>query len=158
MTADSTRASTRTVRVIRATPEELYRAFLDPEALVAWLPPAGMSGRIHAFDARPGGGYEMSLFYPPDERHFRGKTAEREDRVAVRFLELTPPRRIVEAVQFVSDDPAYGGTMTLTVTLEPVADGTAVALAFDDLPPGVRPEDNDAGARASLEQLARRFE
>lgn len=158
MTADSTRASTRTVRVIRATPEELYRAFLDPEALVAWLPPAGMSGRIHAFDARPGGGYEMSLFYPPDERHFRGKTAEREDRVAVRFLELTPPRRIVEAVRFVSDDPAYGGTMTLTVTLEPVADGTAVALAFDDLPPGVRPEDNDAGARASLEQLARRFE
>lgn len=158
MTADSTRASTRTVRVIRATPEELYRAFLDPEALVAWLPPAGMSGRIHAFDARPGGGYEMSLFYPPDERRFRGKTAEREDRVAVRFLELTPPRRIVEAVRFVSDDPAYGGTMTLTVTLEPVADGTAVALAFDDLPPGVRPEDNDAGARASLEQLARRFE
>lgn len=158
MTADSTRASTRTVRVIRATPEELYRAFLDPEALVAWLPPAGMSGRIHAFDARPGGGYEMSLFYPPDERHFRGKTAEREDRVAVRFLELTPPHRIVEAVRFVSDDPAYGGTMTLTVTLEPVADGTAVALAFDDLPPGVRPEDNDAGARASLEQLARRFE
>ena len=158
MTADSTRASTRTVRVIRATPEELYRAFLDPEALVAWLPPAGMSGRIHAFDARPGGGYEMSLFYPPDERHFRGKTAEREDRVAVRFLELTPPHRIVEAVRFVSDDPAYGGTMTLTVTLEPVADGTAVALAFDDLPLGVRPEDNDAGARASLEQLARRFE
>jgi uncharacterized protein YndB with AHSA1/START domain len=158
MTADSTRAATRTVRVIRATPEELYRAFLDPEALVAWLPPAGMSGRIHAFDARPGGGYEMSLFYPADERHFRGKTAEREDRVAVRFLELTPPGRIVEAVRFVSDDPAYGGTMTLTVTLEPVADGTAVTLAFDDLPPGVRPEDNDAGARASLEQLARRFE
>ena len=158
MTADSTRAATRTVRVIRATPEELYRAFLDPEALVAWLPPAGMSGRIHAFDARPGGGYEMSLFYPADERHFRGKTAEREDRVAVRFLELTPPSRIVEAVRFVSDDPAYGGTMTLTVTLEPVAGGSAVTLAFDDLPPGVRPEDNDAGARASLEQLARRFE
>jgi len=158
MTADSTRASTRTVRVIRATPEELYRAFLDPEALVAWLPPAGMSGRIHAFDARPGGGYEMSLFYPPDERRFRGKTAEREDRVAVRFLELTPPRRIVEAVRFVSDDAAYGGTMTLTVTIEPVVGGSAVALAFDDLPPGVRPEDNDAGARASLEQLAHRFE
>ena len=138
-----TLSTTRTTRVIRATPEELYGAFLDPAALVAWLPPAGMTGRMHTCDARVGGGYEMSLYYPPDERSFRGKTSDREDRVAVRFVELAPPRRIVEAVRFVSDDPAYGGEMTLT---------------FDDLPPGLRPEDNDAGARASLEQLARRFE
>ena len=158
MTAERTRASTRTARVIGATPEEVYGAFVDPAALVAWLPPAGMTGELHAFDARVGGGYEMSLFYPPGEGHFRGKTAEGEDRVRVRFVELTPPHRIVEAVRFVSDDPAYGGEMTLTVTFEPVAAGTDVTLAFDALPPGLRPEDNDAGARASLEQLARRFE
>ena len=153
-----TPSTTRTTRVIRATPEALYRAFVEPDALLAWLPPGGMTGRMHTFDARVGGGYEMSLYYPPDERSFRGKTSEREDRVAVRFVELAPPRRIVEAVRFVSDDPAYGGEMTLTVSLDPTAEGTAVTLTFDDLPPGLRPEDNDAGARLSLEQLARRFE
>lgn len=153
--------STRTTRVIRASPEAIYAAFVDPAALVAWLPPAGMTGRLHSFDARVGGGYEMSLYYPPDERHFRGKTAEREDRVVVRFVELAPPRRIVEAVRFVSEDAAFGGEMTLTVTIEPDAEGiggVAVTLAFDGLPPGLRPEDNDAGARLSLAQLARRVE
>lgn len=152
--------STRTTRVIRATPETLYEAFVDPTTLMQWLPPAEMDSRLHTFDARVGGGYEMSLYYPPDEHHFRGKTSEREDRVAVRFVELTPPRRLVQAVRFVSDDPAYGGEMTETVTIEPAADGsgTAVTLVFDNLPPGLRPEDNDAGARMSLDQLARRVE
>jgi uncharacterized protein YndB with AHSA1/START domain len=150
--------SSRTTRVIDATPEDLYSAFLDEAALVGWLPPAGMSGRMHVFDPRVGGGYEMSLFYPAEERRFRGKTADLEDRVRVRFVTLEAPRRIVEAVTFVSDDPAYGGEVTLTVTIEPVERGTAVTLAFEDLPAGIRPEDNDTGARASLEQLARRFE
>ena len=117
-----------------------------------------MTGKLHAFDARVGGGYEMSLFYPPDERNFRGKTAEREDRVSVRFVELAPPRRLVEAVRFVSDDPAFGGEMMLTVTIEPRDAESAVTLAFDGLPPGLRPEDNDAGARLSLAQLARLLE
>jgi uncharacterized protein YndB with AHSA1/START domain len=73
----SPRNSTRTTRVIRAAPAAIYGAFIDPSALVAWLPPAGMTARLHAFDARAGGGYEMSLYYPPEERRFRGKTAER---------------------------------------------------------------------------------
>jgi uncharacterized protein YndB with AHSA1/START domain len=131
---------------------------MDPAALVEWLPPAQMTGKIHAFDARVGGGYEMSLFYPPDEQVFRGKTAEREDRVKVRFVELAPPRRIVEAVSFVTADPALLGEMTQTVTFEAALGGTEVTLLFDNLPPGLRPQDNDAGARLSLDQLARRFE
>lgn len=150
--------STRTTRVIRAPAPAIYAAFLDPVALAEWLPPAGMTGRIHSFDPRVDGGYEMSLHYPPGEQHFRGKFAEREDRVVVRFVALEPPRRIVETVRFPSDDLAYAGEMTLTILLEDVPGGTAVTLAFDDLPAGLRPEDNDAGARASLEQLARRFE
>ena len=158
MTNQPTGTSTRTTRMIRADAQAIYRAFLDAEALVGWLPPAGMSARMHAFDARVGGGYEMSLFYPPEERRFRGKTAEREDRVVVRFVALEPARRIVEAVRFVSDDPAFAGEMTLTVLLDAAPAGTAVTLAFDNLPPGLRPEDNDAGARASLAQLARRVE
>jgi len=149
---------TRTSRIIRAQPEELYAAFLDPAALVDWLPPAAMTGRIHEFDARVGGGYRMSLFYPPGERTFRGKTSDREDMVDVRFVKLEPPRRIVEAVNFVTTDPAFSGEMTLTATFEAVSGGTEVTLMFEDLPPGLRAQDNETGSRLSLEQLARRFE
>jgi uncharacterized protein YndB with AHSA1/START domain len=144
--------------VIRARPEELYEAFTDPAALVAWLPPAEMTGEIHEFDARVGGGYRMSLFYPPNERAFRGKTSAREDMVNVRFVELAPPRRIVEKFSFITNDPTLLGEMTLIVTFEEVPGGTEVILVFKNLPTGLRAEDNNAGARLSLEQLARRFE
>ena len=144
--------------MIRASPESIYAAFLDPALLLQWLPPAGMTGRIHAFDARAGGGYRMSLYYPATEVETRGKTSDREDMVDVRFVELQPRERIVEAVRFVSDDPVFGGEMSMTITLEPVATGTSVRLAFADLPPGLRPEDNDAGAELSLAQLARLLE
>src|SRR6516162_8084295 len=63
----------RTSRVIMARPEELYRAFIDPAELIAWLPPAQMTGHIYEFDVRIGGGYRMSLFYPPNERVYRGR-------------------------------------------------------------------------------------
>jgi uncharacterized protein YndB with AHSA1/START domain len=117
-----------------------------------------MTGEIHEFDARVGGGYRMSLFYPQTERSFRGKTAEREDMFTVRFVELTPPRKIVEAVNFLATDPAFFGEMKLTATFEAVTCGTEVTLLFENLPLGVRPEDNETGSRLSLEQLARRFE
>jgi uncharacterized protein YndB with AHSA1/START domain len=143
--------------VIRARPEELYDAFMDPDALVEWLPPADMTGVIHEFDGRVGGGYRMSLFYPPGEGADRGKTSAREDMVEVRFVELSRPDRIVERFRFVTKDPALFGEMTLTVTFEGVAGGTEVSLGFENLPPGLRLEDNDEGARLSLEQLARRF-
>lgn len=155
MTAHS---PSRISRVIAAPREAIYQAFIDPDALVAWLPPAAMTGVIHEFEARIGGGYRMSLFYPPDERAFRGKSAEREDRVEVRFLELTPPRRIVEAVTFDTSDPAFLGEMIMTASFAAVPGGTEVTLRFENLPPGLRPEDNEIGAHLSLAQLARRFE
>jgi len=158
MTEDHAAAWTRTSRIIKARPEELYWAFMDPAALVAWLPPAEMTGAIHEFDARVGGGYRMSLYYPSNERSSRGKTSDREDMVNVRFVELTPPRRIVEAVNFVTTDPAFVGEMTIVVTFEVVSGGTEVTFLCRNLPPGLRAEDNEAGARLSLEQLARRFE
>jgi uncharacterized protein YndB with AHSA1/START domain len=158
MTEEHAGAWTRTSRVIRARPEELYAAFLDPTALIDWLPPAEMAGEIHEFDARVGGGYRMSLFYPPDERAFRGKTSDREDMVNVRFVELAPPRRIGEAVSFVTTGPAFFGEMTMIATFEEVSGGTEVTLVFKNLPLGLRAEDNEAGSRLSLEQLARRFE
>ena len=81
-----------------ATPEVLYRAFTDPAALAAWLAPGDMTGEVHRFDYRVGGGYQMSLYYPSSEQTLRGKTQDREDRYTARFVELTPARRIVEAI------------------------------------------------------------
>lgn len=151
-------AFTENSRIVKALPERVYQAFIDPDDLIAWLPPGEMTGVIHAFDARVGGGYQMSLFYAPDEIAFRGKTTEREDRVNVRFVELVPPRRIVEAVNFDTTDPALLGEMTMTATFKEVPGGTEVTLLFENLPPGLRPEDNEAGAQVSLNQLARHLE
>jgi uncharacterized protein YndB with AHSA1/START domain len=137
---------------VNATPEQVYRAFTDPAALVQWLPPGEMTGRLHNFDLRVGGGYRMSLFYPTGGR---GKTAANEDMVDVRFVELSPPHRIVETARFQADDPRLAGEMTIIVTLSPTPAGTEVAMAFHDLPPGVSAEDNAEGARLSLTQLAR---
>lgn len=117
-----------------------------------------MTGKLHAFDGRVGGGFRLSLFYPPDDSSFRGKTTEKEDLSEVRFVELVPQRKIVEAVTFVTDDLALKGEMTITVTFDEVPGGTEVTFACTDLPQGLRAEDNDEGARQSLEQLARRFE
>ena len=151
--ADSVRSSV--ARVIAASPERLYAAFTDPAALAEWLPPGEMTGVINRFDGREGGGYSMSLFYPQDDTSARGKTNDREDRAEVRFVALAPPRRIVEAVRFVSDDPGFQGEMTMTIGFETVDGGTEVTMLFENLPPGLSAADNELGSRQSLEQLAR---
>jgi len=150
--------STRTSRLIKAPREALYRAFTNPTALAVWLAPDQMTAKVHEFDGRVGGGYQMSLFYPSSERMYRGKTSEREDRFTARFVELTPPTRIVQAITFDSADPAFEGEMTMTVTFEERDSGTEVTILFEQIPPGIRPEDNDAGTRSSLEKLARYVE
>jgi uncharacterized protein YndB with AHSA1/START domain len=130
---------------------------MNPAILVEWLPPGDMTGRIHAFDGRVGGGYRMSLFYPATDRTRRGKTAEHEDMVSVRFVELVAARRIVQAVTFHGDDPTLVGEMILVADLEDVAEGTRVTITCSNVPPGVPPEDNETGTRESLEKLARHF-
>ncbi|GHO85727.1 SRPBCC family protein [Dictyobacter formicarum] len=158
MTDAHSRASTRNSKFIKATPEALYRAFTDPAALAVWLVPGDMTGEVHSFDYRVGGGYQMSLYYPSSEKTIRGKTSEREDRYTARFVELTPPERIVEAITFDSVDPALAGEMIMVVTLEAENDGTTVSILFKDLPSGIRPEDNEVGTQSSLEKLARYVE
>jgi uncharacterized protein YndB with AHSA1/START domain len=147
-------AFTRTSRVIKARREALYRAFTDPTALAVWLAPDEMTAKVHEFDGQVGGGYRMSLFYPSSEPVYRGKTSEREDRFTARFVELTYPTRIVQAITFDSADPAFAGEMTMVVTFEERDGGTEVTTLFEHIPPGIRPEDNDAGTRSSLEKLA----
>ncbi len=81
----------------------------------------------------------MSLYYPSSEKTFRGKTEDREDRYTARFVELTPPRRIVEAITFDSVDPAFSGEMTMVVTFEAEDGGTTASIFFKDIPSGIRP-------------------
>ena len=158
MTNTRLNANTRNSKVIKASREVLYRAFTDPEALAVWQTPPDMTAKVHEFDGRVGGGYRMSLFYPPSEQEARGKTSKHEDRFKARFLELTPLKRIVQAITFDSGDPTFSGTMIMVVTFEDKDGGTEVTILFENLPPGIRPEDNETGTRSSLEKLARYVE
>lgn len=152
------RASTRNSKWIKASPESLYRAWTSPAALAVWFAPGNMAAKIHWFDGRVGGGYEMSLSYLSPEHPVRGKTTDREDRYTARFVELTPPSRIVEAITFDSGDPAFSGEMILEVTFEAKDGGTMVSVFFKGIPSGIRPEDNEAGTQQTLENLARYIE
>jgi uncharacterized protein YndB with AHSA1/START domain len=138
-------------RVIDASAERLYTAFTDPGALARWLPPNGMTGAFEWFDATPGGGYRMRLTY---EGEGTGKTTSDSDVVDARFVELQPPRRVVQEVQFVSEDPALAGTMVVTWSLQAVDEGTLVTIRADNVPPGISEEDHAAGLAASLRNLA----
>jgi uncharacterized protein YndB with AHSA1/START domain len=140
-------------RVIAAPPNDVYAALVDPEALAAWLPPGGMSGRFERFDARPGGSYRLILTYA-DASSPRGKATADSDVVEARFVDLVPGLRVVQAVDFVSDDPAYAGTMTVTWELIAVDAGTRVHVRADDVPPGISAEDHAAGLASSLVNLA----
>ena len=150
------RNTTENSRIIRATPEKIYQAFADAQALETWLAPGDMTGKVHALDFRPGGGYEMSLFYADAAR--RGKTAANEDRFTARFLELVPNQKIVEAVRFNSSDPSFSDEMIMEVHLEPVAGGTKITFLFRNIPSSVRPEDNEKGTEQTLDKLARYVE
>jgi uncharacterized protein YndB with AHSA1/START domain len=151
-------ATTQNSKDIRASRETLWRALTDPGALAVWLAPGEMTAQVHHFDLRPGGGYEMSLFYPDSEKNAPGKTAAKEDRFTARFVELKPAGKMVQAVTFDSDNPAFAGEMIIEITLEAINDGTRITFLFRNIPPGIRPEDNEVGTISTLEKLARYVE
>lgn len=140
-------------RVVKAPLSRAFEALVDPEALAEWLPPSGMTGRFAHFDARPGGSYRMILTYtePPTGG---GKTDADSDVVEGRFLEIEPDDRVVQAVDFGSDDPTFGGTMTMTWTLRRVDGGTRVEFRAEDVPPAISATDHEAGMNSSLKNLA----
>ena len=140
-------------RVIAAPPDRVYAALVDPDALTSWLPPAGMHARFEHFDARPGGSYRMVLAYA-DGRGAPGKSSADSDIVEARFVDLVPGTRVVQAVDFVADDPAFAGTMTMTWELTAVDAGTRVDIRADDVPAGISAEDHAAGIASSLANLA----
>jgi len=144
-------------RMIVASPDRVYEALVDPEALIAWLPPDGMTGRFEQFDARPGGGYRLVLTYA-DAAAGRGKATADSDIVDARFVDLVPGERVVQAVDFVSDDPANAGTMTMTWEVFAVDGGTRVSIRAEDVPAGISAEDHAAGLASSLANLAAHLE
>ncbi|MBO0728671.1 MAG: SRPBCC family protein [Acidimicrobiaceae bacterium] len=140
-------------RLVAAPPDRVFDAFIDPDALTAWLPPGGMHGSFERFDVRPGGSYRMILTYD-DASTAPGKATADSDVVEARFVDIVPGVRVVQAVDFVSDDPAYAGTMTMTWEVTAVDEGTRVDIRAEDVPDGISAEDHTAGLASSLAKLA----
>jgi uncharacterized protein YndB with AHSA1/START domain len=151
-------ASTRVSRIVKAEREAVYHAFLDPDSVALWLAPDKMKGRVHAFDARVGGTFRMSLAYQDQAHPVSGKTSEDTDTFQGRFVELVPCERIVEAIVFESPDPAFRGEMKMFVNLAQAEGGTEVTITCEDIPTGIKPEDNERGCKESLQKLAKLLE
>lgn len=130
-------------RVLKATPERVYRAFLDPDAMVKWLPPHGFTGKVHQLDATVGGTYRMSFtnFSTGSSHSFGGK-----------YLELVPNERIRHTDKF--DDPNLPGEMQVTVTLKKVFCGTEMTVTQEGVPDVIPAEACYLGWQESLTLLA----
>jgi len=134
-------------RVLRAAPEKVYRAFLDADAMVKWLPPNGFTGKVHHLDARVGGTYRMS---------FTNFTTGRSHAFGGEYLELAPPARICHTDTF--DDPNLPGEMQTTITLQKVSCGTELHIVQEGLPAAIPPEACCLGWQDSLTLLAQLVE
>ena len=140
--------------MVAASTERVYAALVEPDALTSWLPPAGMTARFDHFDLRRGGSYRLVLTYA-NAATSPGKATSDSDIVEARFVEVVPGVRVVQAVDFVSDDPAFAGTMTMTWTVTPVDEGTRVDIIAANVPDGISAEDHAEGLESSLTNLAR---
>lgn len=134
-------------RVLRATPERVYRAFLDPDAMVKWLPPNGFTGKVHHLDAKVGGTYKMSFtnFTTGHSHSFGGE-----------YLELVSNERIVHTDKF--DDPNLPGEMKVTISLKQVSVGTELNILQEGIPDVVPLEACYLGWQESLTLLAKLVE
>src|SRR5213594_2877184 len=145
-------SSTRVRRRVHAPRATVYRALLDGRAVAKWMVPNGMTSHVHAFDAREGGSFRISLTY--DAPTGTGKTTAHTDTYHGRFIKLVPDEEVVEVIEFEMADPALQGEMTITISLADAQGGTEVLAVHDRLPPGLSPADNEAGWRSSLSKLA----
>jgi uncharacterized protein YndB with AHSA1/START domain len=134
-------------RVLHATPEKVYRAFLDADAMAKWLPPHGFTGKVHHLDAKVGGTYKMS---------FTNFTTGKSHSFGGEYLELTPHERIRHTDRF--DDPNLPGEMRVTITLEKVSVGTELNIVQEGVPEVIPPEACYLGWQESLALLAKLVE
>lgn len=149
-------STTKVIRHIGAPRAAVYRALLDPDAVQQWMVPDGMSSTVHAFDATDGGAFRISLTY--DAPTAAGKTDVRTDTFHGRFTELVPDTRVVQRIEFETDDLAMQGEMTVTYALAEAGNGTDLVGTHEGLPPGVSPADNELGWNLSIDKLARLVE
>jgi uncharacterized protein YndB with AHSA1/START domain len=145
-------STTHIRRHIEAPRAAVYRALLDAGDVATWMVPTGMTSHVHAFDAREGGTFRISLTY--DAPTGTGKTTAQTDTFHGRFVKLVPDEQVVQAIELESNDPAMQGEMTVTMTLVEADGGTDLVASHDDVPRGVSPEDNQLGWRLSLGKLA----
>src|SRR6266404_3698243 len=145
-------SSTRINHRMNAPRAIVYRALLDARAVTTWMVPDGMTSHVHAFDAREGSSFRISLTY--NDPTATGKTTAHTDTFHGRFVKLMTNEQVVEVVEFETTDPALRGEMTITYALADADGGTDVLAVHDGLPRGVPTADNEAGWRSSLAKLA----
>jgi uncharacterized protein YndB with AHSA1/START domain len=146
--------STQVSQIIKAPRDVIYRAFLEPEALVAWLPPDGMNGHVHTLEAHEGGTFRISLTYQNPEASLGGKTSSDTDTIEGKFIELLSNEKIVWVSEFESEQPEFAGEMRITWSFADTNEGTEVTVLCEDIPEGIRLKDNELGSRSSLRNLA----
>lgn len=134
-------------RVLTTTPEKIYRAFLEPDAMAKWLPPNGFACTVHHMDAKVGGGFKMS---------FRNFTTGQSHSFGGEYVELVPNERLRYTDKF--DDPNLPGTITVTVELKKVMMGTDLSVVQDGIPDAIPVEACYLGWQQSLENLAKLVE
>ena len=142
--------STHTIRlhrVLRATPEKVYRAFVDADALVKWLPPNGFTAKVHHMDAKVGGSFKMA---------FTNFTSGKSHSFGGEYLELTPHERIRYTDRF--DDPNLPGVIQVTLSLKEVSVGTALDIMQEGIPAILPAEACYRGGQESLILLAKLVE
>ena len=145
--ATSNTNTIRLHRVLQAPPERVYRAFLDANAMVKWLPPNGFTGQVHHLDAKVGGTYRMS---------FTNFTTEKSHSFGGEYLELTPNERIRHTDKF--EDPNLPGEMQTTITLQQVSVGTELTIVQEGVPAVIPAEACYLGWQESLTLLRKLVE
>lgn len=134
-------------RVLRSTPDKVYKAFTDADAMARWLPPCGFTAKVHQMDAKVGGTYKMSFTnFTTGGSHSFGGT----------YLELVPGKRVSYTATF--DDPNLPGEMKTSVDLTPVFCGVEIRIAQEGIPSVIPTEACYLGWQESLEFLAKLVE
>jgi len=146
--------STQVSQFIKAPRATVYQAFIKPEAVETWLAPDNMKGHVEVFEPHAGGKFRISLTYLDQKDRPRGKTSDDTDTSEGTFVELILNEKIVQVFEFESDQTDMAGKMKITWRLMDADGGTEVSVLMEDIPKGVRLEDNELGSQQSLRKLA----
>lgn len=139
-------------RIFATSPGTLYQAFMSPESLIKWMPPAGMTGKMDHFEPKVGSGYRMTLTYE-EEHASPGKTLDDTDTVEVTFLMLIPNKKIAATANFETNLPDLVGQILMTWYFEEVQAGTKVTIIMENVPVGILKADHIEGLNSTLDNL-----